>query len=148
VNKGEMEFEEALHSYFSVGTVESVSLEGLSGAEYLDRAGGEKRKKQGDEPIRFSGETDRLYYSKAPRVVVKDSAFKRAIAIEKSRSDATVVWNPWADKAATLKDLGTDQWQGMVCVETANAREAKVKLPGGSIHRMGTRISAAGPFEG
>ena len=76
-----------------------------------------------------------------PRVLIKDPALKRTIAIEKSRSNATVTWNPWADKAAAMKDLGADQWQQMVCVETANARDAKVKLPGGSIDRMGARIS-------
>lgn len=141
VTKQVMEFEEAMHTYFSVGDVESISIEGLAGAEYLDRADGEKQKKQGDEPIHISGETDRLYFSSGPRVMVRDPVLKRGIVVEKSRSEATVVWNPWADKAATLKDLGTDQWQGMVCVETANARERKVKLPGGSIHRMGTRIS-------
>jgi glucose-6-phosphate 1-epimerase len=141
VNKQPFEFEEALHSYFNIGKIETVSVEGLSGADYLDRADGEKRKKQSDEPIRFTGETDRLYYSSNPRVLVKDPALKRTIAIEKSRSNATVTWNPWADKAAAMKDLGADQWQQMVCVETANARDAKVKLPGGSIHRMGSRIS-------
>jgi glucose-6-phosphate 1-epimerase len=141
ITEKEMEFEEALHTYLSVGDVERISIDGLEGAEYLDRADGEKRKKQGKEPIRISGETDRLYFSSAPRVAVRDETLKRAIVNEKSRSDATVVWNPWADKAATMKDLGTDQWQQMVCVETANARDRKVNLPAGSIHRMGTRIS-------
>ena len=141
INKQEFEFEEALHAYFSIGNIEAVSVQGLSGAEYLDRADGEKRKTQPDEPIRFSAETDRLYYSSAPRTLIKDPTLNRTIAIEKSRSGATVLWNPWADKAAAMKDLGADQWQQMLCVETANARDAKVKLPGGSIHRMGARIS-------
>jgi glucose-6-phosphate 1-epimerase len=141
ITKQVMEFEEALHTYLNVGDVERVSIEGLAGAEYLDRTDGEKRKKQGSEPIRITGETDRLYFSNAPKVTVRDDAMKRTILVEKSRSDATVVWNPWADKAATMQDLGTDQWQQMVCVESANARQAKVKLPAGSIHRMGTRIS-------
>jgi glucose-6-phosphate 1-epimerase len=136
-----IQFEEALHTYFSIGDIHRVSVEGLAGADYVDRTEGEKRKKQADESIRFAGETDRLYYSSAARVTVRDPELNRTLVVEKSRSDATVVWNPWNDKAGAMADLGADQWQSFVCVETANARDCKVQLPAGGIHRMGTRIS-------
>ena len=135
-----MEFEEAMHSYLAVGDVRQISIEGLAGAEFIDRADGEKRKKQGDGVIRIVGETDRLYFSSAARVMVRDPELNRSIVVEKTRSDATVVWNPWNDKATAMADLGGDQWQTMVCVETANARDYKVQLPAGGIHRMGARI--------
>jgi glucose-6-phosphate 1-epimerase len=135
-----LEFEEALHTYLAVGDVRRISVEGLGGAEYIDRTDGEKRKKQGDGVIRIAGETDRLYYSSAARVTVRDPELNRSIFVEKSRSDATVVWNPWNEKASAMGDLGGDQWQTMVCVETANARDCKVQLPVGGIHRMGARI--------
>jgi glucose-6-phosphate 1-epimerase len=144
VSKEPVEFEEAMHTYLAVGNVEDVSIEGLAGSEFLDRADGERRKKQPEEPIRITGETDRLYYTSAPRVAVHDPGLRRSIVVEKTRSDATVVWNPWSKKAAAMADLGADQWQSMVCVETANARQCKVKLPGGLIHRMSTRISVEG----
>jgi glucose-6-phosphate 1-epimerase len=140
LSRGPMQFEEALHTYLSVGDVRRVSIEGLAGAEYIDRTDGEKRKKQSDGVVRIAGETDRLYYSSAARVTVRDPELNRSIFIEKSRSDATVVWNPWNEKASAMADLGGDQWPSMVCIETANARESKVNLPGGGIHRMGTRI--------
>jgi glucose-6-phosphate 1-epimerase len=135
-----MQFEEALHSYLAVGDVHQISIEGLAGEEYIDRTDGEKKKRQGDGVIRITGETDRLYYSSAARVTVRDPALNRSIVVEKTRSDATVVWNPWNDKAAAMADLGGDQWETMVCVETANARDRKVQLPVGGIHRMGARI--------
>jgi glucose-6-phosphate 1-epimerase len=135
-----MVFEEALHTYLSVGDVRHVSIEGLANAQYIDRADGEKRKTQSAEPIRIGGETDRVYFTPGPRVTVRDPDLKRSLVVEKSRSDATVVWNPWTDKAAAMTDLGADQFPSMLCVETANARDSRIQLPGGGIHRMGTRI--------
>jgi glucose-6-phosphate 1-epimerase len=144
VSKQTVEFEEALHTYLAVGEVGDISIEGLSGSQYLDRVDGEQRKKQPDEPIRITGETDRLYYSSASHVTVRDPELRRSIIVEKTRSDATVVWNPGLKKATAMTDLGADQWQSMVCVETANARDCKVKLAAGLIHRMGARISIEG----
>jgi glucose-6-phosphate 1-epimerase len=139
LSREHIEFEEAMHTYLSVSDVRQISIDGLGGAAYVDRADGEKRKTQPDGPIRITGETDRLYYSSS-RVTVHDPEMNRSIFVEKSRSDATVVWNPWTEKAAAMSDLGADQSPSMVCVETANARECKVNLPAGGIHRMGTRI--------
>jgi glucose-6-phosphate 1-epimerase len=140
LSREQVEFEEALHTYLSVADVRRIAIEGLAGADYIDRADGERRKKQTDDIIRITGETDRLYYSSVPRTVVRDPEMKRTIVVEKSRSDATVVWNPWTEKATAMADLGADQWQSMVCVETANARDCKVTLPAGGIHRMSARI--------
>jgi len=144
VSKEAVEFEEALHTYLAVGAVENISIEGLAGSEFLDRVDGVRRKKQPDEPIRITGETDRLYYTSAGSVTVRDPGLRRSIVVEKARSDATVVWNPWLKKATAMADLGADQWQSMVCVETANARDCRIKLAGGLIHRMSTRISVEG----
>jgi glucose-6-phosphate 1-epimerase len=135
-------FEEALHSYLAVSDVKAISIEGLANAEYIDRADGEKRKKPDGKPIQITGETDRLYYTSDAHATIRDPGMKRAVVLDKSMSGATVVWNPWTQKAAAMSDLGADQWQEMVCVETANAREAAVQLPPGGIHRMGCRIGA------
>jgi glucose-6-phosphate 1-epimerase len=133
-------FEDAMHTYLAVGDVRSISVEGLDGAEYIDRADGEKRKKENAKIVGLSGETDRLYLSTAARVTVRDPAMQRTIVIEKERSGATVVWNPWKDKSAQMKDLAPDDWQTMVCVETANARDSAIQLPVNATHRMSTRI--------
>jgi len=85
VSKEAVEFEEALHTYLAVGKVKNVSIEGLAGSEFLDRADGERRKKQGDEPIRINGETDRLYYSSAGRVTVRDLELRRSIVVRTIR---------------------------------------------------------------
>jgi glucose-6-phosphate 1-epimerase len=142
--KQAFKFEEALHAYFMVGDVKTVSVEGLGGKDFVDRTDNEKRKTMEAKALQFTGEVDRLYYSSDPRVLVRDPGMKRVIHVEKAMSNATVVWNPWTEKAAAMSDLGADQWQSMVCVETANAREASVQLGAGSIHRMSCRVGVEG----
>ncbi|HEX4055294.1 MAG TPA: D-hexose-6-phosphate mutarotase [Tepidisphaeraceae bacterium] len=143
ISKGDVRFEDALHTYLAVGDVRSISVEGLDGADYVDRADGEKRKKEQAKVIGLTGETDRLYYSTAMKVMVRDPALKRSIIVEKEHSGATVVWNPWSEKSAQMKDMGPDEWQSMVCVETANARDCAVQLPANATHRMSARIGVA-----
>jgi len=43
--------------------------------------------------------------------------------IEKDGAASTVVWNPWAGKAAAMADLGDHAWRGMACVEAGNSRQ-------------------------
>jgi len=129
-------FEEALHTYFSVKDVRNVSVTGLAGAEYFDKVDGFKRKRQGAEPIRITGETDRLYVNTATTCVIDDPGLSRKIIVEKERSDSTVVWNPWIAKSKALPDFGDDEWPGMICVETCNAVENAVNLRAGAAHRM------------
>jgi glucose-6-phosphate 1-epimerase len=143
VSKEAMEFEEALHTALAVGDVGNICIEGLAASEFLDRRDGERREKPENQPLRITGETDRLYFNSG-RVTVRDPGLQRSIVVEKTNSGATEVWNPWSQKAATIADLGADQWKPMVCVEAVNARDCKVKLAGGLVHRMSQRISVEG----
>lgn len=129
-------FEEALHTYFAVKDVRNVSVTGLAGAEYFDKVDGFKRKRQGDEPIRITGETDRVYINTSTTCVIDDPGLSRKIIVEKERSDSTVVWNPWIAKSKALPDFGDDEWPDMICVETCNAVENAVNLRAGAAHRM------------
>jgi glucose-6-phosphate 1-epimerase len=67
---------------------------------------------------------------------VTDPVWNRRIVVEKTGSASTVVWNPWTGMA----DLGPDEWQGMICVETANVGEDAIALPAGATHRMTATI--------
>ncbi|MFI7482601.1 D-hexose-6-phosphate mutarotase [Kocuria sp. M1R5S2] len=133
------EFEEALHAYLVVGDVRRLRIEGLSGARYrdkvLDRDGCVQ---EGD--LRLEGETDRVYASGAG-VAVVDPVLGRVLRIHKENSASTVVWNPWAEKAAALPDVGADGWTGFVCVEGANVHGDAVHLEPGRTHTMTYRVS-------
>ena len=139
-SKAAFAFEEALHTYFQVGDVRRVSVEGLENADYLDKTDAGRRKTQPPEPIRIAGETDRLYLNTTSACVLRDPVLERTITIEKEGSANTVVWNPWIAKAKAMPDFGDDEWPGMICVETANAGESAIRLEPGRTHRMSARI--------
>jgi D-hexose-6-phosphate mutarotase len=128
-------FEEAMHTYFSVGNIHDVRVTGLEAAPFLDRLGGPEPVRQ-DGPIRFTGETDRIYLDTQATTVLADHARARAVTIRTSGSDSTIVWNPWSQKAAAMADFGDDEWTDMVCVETGNVRDRAVHLAPGASHTM------------
>ena len=135
---------EALHSYFRVSDVRNVSVAGLAGCEYFDKVAAATLR-QGDEPVTFAGETDRVFRHAGGACVLDDSGLGRKIHIAKRGSRSTVVWNPWTDKARRMADFGDDEWPGMVCVETANALDDAVTIPPGGSHTMTARISLDAP---
>ncbi len=129
-------FEEALHTYFAVADVREATAIGLEGASYLDKTDGFKTKTVGAEPLRFTGETDRLFPQHHGTCVIADRPTARRIVIEKSASATTVVWNPWIAKAAAMADFGDDEWPQMLCIETANAGADAVTLAAGARHAL------------
>ena len=91
-------------------------------------------------PIRFSGETDRVYLDTPAAATIVDPALGRRIVIEKQGSRSTVVWNPWIAKAKAMPDFGDDEWTSMLCVETANVLDDALTLAPGGEHCMQARI--------
>ena len=132
-------FEEALHTYFAVGDIRKVSITGLEDTTYLDKTAASARK-QLSGAIRFTGETDQVHLNTASTCRIDDPEWQRSIIVEKDGSNTTVVWNPWIEKNSRLADMAPDDWQSMLCVETANALENAVVLPPGGTHRMGATI--------
>ncbi len=133
-------FEAALHTYLAVADVRHVSITGLGGAAYIDKTAGMARKQQGPAPLALTGETDSVYLGTGAACVVDDPGMRRRIVVEKEGSATTVVWNPWAEKARALGDLGDDEWPRFVCVETANAADDRVTLAPGQRHAMRARL--------
>ena len=133
-------FEEALHAYFGVSDIRTTQVDGLAGASYLDMVPGVDRGPHVlDGPITFSGEVDRTFQGTGATAVIRDAG--RAVTIARDGSNSAIVWNPWIDKAAAMGDFGDDEWTGMVCVETANAKADAVTLEPGAEHTMTAYIS-------
>lgn len=133
-----LDFEEALHTYFAVGDAREVRIQGLDGADYLDKVAGDRKSQSGD--VTFSQETDRVYESVSTCRII-DKQLGRSIVIEKVGSANTVVWNPWVAKSAAMADFGDDEWTQMCCVETVNALGAAVEVEPGRSHTMAATIS-------
>ncbi|MEX0652675.1 MAG: D-hexose-6-phosphate mutarotase [Phycisphaeraceae bacterium] len=133
-------FEQALHTYFAVSQIRSVALAGLAGLTYLDKTQAFNRVTQGPEPVRFEGETDRVYINHPGDCTLADPAWARQIVIEKANANSTIVWNPWTDKASQMPDLGDDEWPDFVCIESGNVADNAVELAPGEAHEMSTTI--------
>lgn len=133
-------FEAALHTYFAIGDVREASVTGLAGTTYIDKTAGMARKPAGSAPLRLVAETDSVFLGTQAACVLDDPSGGRRIVVEKDGSATTVVWNPWAEKARAMSDLGDDEWRRMLCIETANAADDRITLPPGQRHPMQARI--------
>ena len=134
---------EALHTYLQISDIAKVKVTGLANTEYLDKVEQFARKLQvGD--LTFSGETDRVYVNTETVCTIEDPGLQRRILISKSGSQNTVVWTPWADKAAQMGDLGTNEgWRTMLCVESVNAVDNPVSVAPGETHVLGVEYSTS-----
>ncbi len=114
------EFTGALHSYLGVEHVEKISLEGLSGHDYRDAVDGGLVSREEITELVVEGEIDRVYFNvKAPQVLHNG---KQSLAIQSQGFPDVVVWNPWVERCADLKDMPADGWRHMLCVEAAATR--------------------------
>ena len=135
-----LHFEEAFHTYFSVGDSQQISIIGLSDTEYLDKTDNFNKKRQTDPLLKLTGETDRPYLDTLVPVNIDDPVLRRRITVDKAESKTTVVWNPWSTLTATLPDMSPDCWLTMVCIETANVATNAINLASGAHHTMEAHI--------
>jgi glucose-6-phosphate 1-epimerase len=137
-----LHFEEAFHSYFSVGDALQISLIGLSDTEYLDKTDNFARKRQSSPPLTITCDIDRPYLNTLTPIVLVDPVYHRRITVDKANSKSTVVWNPWSDLSATLPDMTPTNWQAMTCIETANVADNAITLAPRQAHTMLAHIFA------
>jgi glucose-6-phosphate 1-epimerase len=136
-------FEEALHNYFAISDIDRVAISGLAGTTFIDKTSAGQRKQQTAPLVTIAAETDSVYLDTPPQCAIEDRGWQQRVIIEKAGAASTVVWNPWAEKAAAMADLGASAWRGMVCVETGNVADNEVRLAADSEHQMSTAISVA-----
>jgi len=137
-----LRFEEALHTYNRVVTVQDVRVQGLDGAHFLDNTSSNVERVQSGE-LAIASQTDNAYLNSRGAVDLIDPGMRRQIRLTKEGSLNTVVWNPWREKAAEMKDLGDGEWMQFLCVEACNILDAAVTLAPGHQHRMTAILSMA-----
>jgi D-hexose-6-phosphate mutarotase len=112
----------------------------LANTEFLDKTDNFQRKRQTEEVLTLTKETDRPYLNTAATVTLDDPVLRRRITVAKSNSLTTVVWSPWAAATAKLPDMDPEGWRTMTCIETANAAENAITLAPHKAYAMEARL--------
>jgi len=131
---------QALHTYFQVGDIGRVRVLGLEGTDYIDKVDDSARKTQSGA-VTINGEVDRIYTGVTGELVIDDASLDRKIHITSKGCSTVVVWNPWADTAASMADLDDDGYRKMICVESANAGPETVEIAAGSEYRLAVQYT-------
>lgn len=126
---------QAFHTYFKVGHIGEVVVLGLENANYIDKVdnGAHKRQKGA---VTINAEVDRIYQDAPNELVIDDTALDRRIRIASQGSKTAVVWNPWEKISAEMGDLKDDDYEYLLCVETANADTDVVEVGPNSESRL------------
>lgn len=127
----------ALHTYCAVDHIEHVRLKGFDQATYIDAIDHwNSKSQQGD--IGFSGEVDRIYQAACIAATINDG--DRTINVSSIGSNSTVVWNPWIDKSQRLSQFKANDYQRMLCIETANVLDDAICIEAGEKHLLGVHL--------
>ena len=133
---------EAFHTYFNISDLSNVQITGMEDCVFADKILKYERNVE-HNALKFDGtEYDRVYIHHSSDCAIHDTGFKRTIHVSKSGSDTTVVWNPGAEKASQMADMGApDEWRKTICVETTNALENMVVINPGRKHILSAEYS-------
>lgn len=136
-NRGDTPFEltQAFHTYFSIGNITHTRVTGLEGLTYIDKTDGGCEKRE-NGPLSIHAETDRIYPFDGNDIIIHDEILRRAIRIQSEGSRSAVVWNPWIRVCQQKADLAEDDYQKMLCIETANAGDDIITLVAGESYTL------------
>lgn len=137
VGDAPFDFQALQHTYYKVDAIESVSIKGLTGKEFVDKMDENKTHTEGRDTITFAKETDRIYLQGSQSVALDgtrgDSSASLSIGLQavliqedvvsKVVPHDTVVWNPWVAKAQAMGDFGDEEYHTMVCVEPGHVSQ-------------------------
>lgn len=102
----------ALHTYFNVGDIEKVEVQGLP-IRCFDKLTNQVVEVPS---LRRIDQNIDCIYAANPTNIIQDFAYQRAIVIEHRNATETVLWNPWHKPTGGMSE---NAYQKMVCVETA-----------------------------
>jgi glucose-6-phosphate 1-epimerase len=133
-----VELTQALHTYLAISSRANVHIASLDNVKYADKlANYDEFVQQGD--LHFDQAIDRIYQS-VETVYLHDQGWQRLLEVGKLSSASTVIWNP-ADAGARMADIGADQVDQFVCVESARTPQFdRQTLAAGESVTLGTRL--------
>ena len=128
---------QALHTYFSVSSIENISIKGLEEKKYFNALTLQEARQKGS--VTFDQELDRVYQGIENNIILDD--IDRSIKIQNSGSRSVVIWNPWIEKCARMSAMRAESYKEFVCIESANAYEDKRIIQPNQEHVLKTILS-------
>lgn len=122
-------FTGALHTYLRVADVRHAVVRGLGNVRYRDKALGTDGNLETAQQLLIDREIDRVYYAAPGDLAAVEPG--QTTLVRATGFPDTVVWNPGAERGATLGDLEPDGYLRMLCVEAAISRVPATVAPGG-----------------
>ncbi|MFM2395033.1 MAG: hypothetical protein RLZZ546_3016 [Bacteroidota bacterium] len=129
---------EALHTYFAIGDINQISIEGLNNNNFFDKVNNTYTNNKSE--IFIQGEIDNVYENEN-EISIKDPVLNRRIIVSQESAKNTVVWNPGFEKAKTISDMKPDEYKKFICVESANALKNEVYIESGASHTITQKIT-------
>jgi glucose-6-phosphate 1-epimerase len=123
------DFTTLLHTYYMVSDIKNTTILGLTGLEYLDKPTNSARLTQDAEKIQFTGEVDRVYENGGSREIIIDDGGSCDLLLKCTGFQDVVVWNPAAERAKAMPDLGEDNYPKFVCVEPGSVAKPVTLQP-------------------
>ena len=131
------EISTALHSYFAVADIHTVSIKGLENCRYFDALKAETFIQHKD--VQIQEEVDRVYSNPSKTIaLLQNDTF---VQLQQEGSNSLVVWNPWIEKSQKMTDMPDDGYKSMVCLETSNVRDDARVLNANETHVLKVTIS-------
>jgi len=114
----------ALHSYFTIGDIQKISVKGL-GNSYIDKVlAGASGQQQGD--LQFTDRTDRVYTQPESVSQIVDPVLQRTLEAHHHHASDVIAWNPGVALSTSMADMADDGYKTMVCVETGRVSKPLV----------------------
>jgi glucose-6-phosphate 1-epimerase len=139
-SSGAFDYTCALHSYFSLSSIENLKIEGLQNTTYYNQLTGENALQE-EELLQIQESMTRHYLDTEKAVIIEDTIYRKKIKVAKAGSKVTTVWNPGAEASAAMADMPDDGYETFVCVETVNAFNDSITLSPGQSHETTALIS-------
>ena len=110
---GEEPAQAALHTYFNIGDINQVEVQGLPETCFNSL---NQQQENVPSPRHISEHVDCIYSAENMRNQILDKSFNRTIALYHHNASQFVLWNPWHKKTSGMSETG---YQTMLCLETA-----------------------------
>jgi glucose-6-phosphate 1-epimerase len=119
-------FTAALHTYLLVSDVGDVRILGLEGTRYR-LPGSRTLVRDESESVAVGDYLERVYVGAPPRIELHDDS--RTLSIISEGFPDAVLWNPGAERAASVADIAPGSERQFVCIEAAAVQSPIELLP-------------------